>query len=45
VRRIELGDFLLIAEIHTGIDANQLARIPRVLNRRVGTGSAIRWIR
>jgi len=32
VRRIELGDFLLIAEIHTGIDANQLARIPRVVS-------------
>jgi death on curing protein len=32
VQGIELGDFLLIAEIHTGIDANQLARIPRVVN-------------
>src|SRR5580693_8945408 len=32
MRRIELGDFLLIAEIHTGIGANQLARIPRVVN-------------
>lgn len=32
MRRIELGDFLLIAEIHTGIKANQLARIPRVIN-------------
>jgi death on curing protein len=32
MQRIELGDFLLIAEIHTGIDANQLARIPRVVN-------------
>ncbi|HYM55092.1 MAG TPA: type II toxin-antitoxin system death-on-curing family toxin [Solirubrobacteraceae bacterium] len=31
MRRIELGDFLLIAEIHTGIDASQLARIPRVI--------------
>ncbi|MFZ1153620.1 MAG: type II toxin-antitoxin system death-on-curing family toxin [Solirubrobacteraceae bacterium] len=30
--RIELGDFLLIAEIHSGIDAHQLARIPRVIN-------------
>jgi death-on-curing protein len=30
MRRIELGDFLLIAEIHTGISANQLARVPRV---------------
>src|ERR1700735_786504 len=32
MRRIELGDFLLIAEVHTGIDAHQLARIPRVVN-------------
>jgi death-on-curing protein len=32
MRRIELGDFLLIAEIHTGIDAGRLARIPRVVN-------------
>jgi death-on-curing protein len=32
MRRIELGDFLLIAEIHSGIDASQLARIPRVVN-------------
>jgi death on curing protein len=32
VRRIELADFLLIAEIHSGINANQLARIPRVVN-------------
>jgi death on curing protein len=32
VRRIELGDFLLIAEIHTGIDARGLARIPRVVS-------------
>ncbi len=32
MKRIELGDFLLIAEIHCGIDANQLARIPRVIN-------------
>lgn len=32
MQRIELGDFLLIAEIHTGISANQLARIPRVVN-------------
>jgi death-on-curing protein len=30
LQRIELWDFLLIAEIHTGIDASQLARIPRV---------------
>ncbi len=32
MRRIELGDFLLIAEIHSGIDAHQLARISRVIN-------------
>jgi death on curing protein len=32
VQRIELGDFLVIAEIHSGIDAHQLARIPRVVN-------------
>ncbi|MGA9314213.1 MAG: Fic family protein [Solirubrobacteraceae bacterium] len=32
MERIELGDFLLIAEIHSGIDAHQLARIPRVIN-------------
>jgi death-on-curing protein len=32
VRRIELGDFLLIAEIHSGIPAGQLAGIPRVVN-------------
>ena len=32
MRRIELGDFLLIAEIHSGIDAHQLARISRVVN-------------
>lgn len=31
MRRIELGDFLLIAEIHTGIDASQLARMDRVI--------------
>jgi death-on-curing protein len=31
VERIELGDFLLIAEIHSGIDAHQLARMPRVV--------------
>ena len=29
--RIELADFLLIAEIHCGIDAGQLARIPRLI--------------
>jgi prophage maintenance system killer protein len=32
MKRIELGDFLLMAEIHSGIDANQLARIPRVIS-------------
>jgi death-on-curing protein len=32
MRRIELADFLLIAEIHCGIDAGRLARIPRVLH-------------
>jgi death on curing protein len=32
MRRIELGDFLLIAEIHSGVDATQLARIPRVIS-------------
>ncbi len=32
MRRIELGDFLLIAEVHTGIDAHRLAHIPRVVN-------------
>lgn len=31
-QRIELWDFLLIAEIHTGMDAGQLARIPRVFS-------------
>lgn len=31
MERIELGDFLVIAEIHCGIDAKQLARMPRVL--------------
>jgi hypothetical protein len=31
MERIELGDFLLIAEIHTGIDAHALSRIPRVV--------------
>jgi death-on-curing protein len=29
--RVELGDFLIIAEIHSGIDARQLARLPRVV--------------
>lgn len=32
MRRIEIVDFLLIAEAHTGIDASRLARMPRVLN-------------
>jgi death on curing protein len=32
MRRVELGDFLLIAEIHSGISANELARIPRVVS-------------
>lgn len=32
MRRIELGDFLIISEIHSGIDAGQLARIPRVIS-------------
>jgi prophage maintenance system killer protein len=32
VQRIEIGDFLLIAELHCGIAAEQLARIPRVVN-------------
>ncbi len=32
MERIDLGDFLLIAEIHTGIDAKLLARMPRVLS-------------
>ncbi len=31
MNRIELGDFLLIAEAHTGINAHQLVRVPRVL--------------
>jgi len=30
MQRIALGDFLVIAEIHCGVDAHQLARIPRV---------------
>jgi death-on-curing protein len=32
VRRIEIGDFLLIAELHSGIAAERLARIPHVMN-------------
>jgi death-on-curing protein len=31
MHRIELGDFLLMAEIHSGIDAHQLACMPRVI--------------
>jgi len=31
MQRIELGDYLIIAEAHTGIDAHQLARMPRVI--------------
>jgi len=31
VERIDLADFLLIAEFHTGIDARQLARMDRVV--------------
>lgn len=31
MHRIELGDFLIIAEQHTGIDAHQLARIDHVV--------------
>jgi death-on-curing protein len=32
VQRIEIGDFLLIAELHCGIAAEQLARMPSVVN-------------
>jgi death-on-curing protein len=32
VRRIEIGDFLLIAELHCGIEAERLARMPHVMN-------------
>jgi death-on-curing protein len=31
LERIDLADFLLIAESHTGIDARQLARMDRVI--------------
>jgi death-on-curing protein len=31
VQRIDLGDFLIIASIHTGVDAHRLARMPRVV--------------
>lgn len=32
MRGLDLADFLLIAEIHSGITANQLARIPWVVS-------------
>lgn len=32
MRRIELGDFLLIAETHLDIDANRLACMPRIVS-------------
>ena len=32
MRRIEIADFVLIAELHCGITAEQLARIPHVVN-------------
>jgi death-on-curing protein len=32
MRRVELGDFLVMAEIHSTIDAHQLARMPRVVS-------------
>jgi death-on-curing protein len=31
MERIEIADFLVIAELHTGIDARQLARMDRVI--------------
>jgi death-on-curing protein len=31
VERIDLAEFLLIAEFHCGVDAHQLARMPRVV--------------
>ena len=31
VTRVPFGDFLLIGELHTGIDAHTLARMPRVV--------------
>lgn len=31
VRRITLGDFLLIAEMHLGMEAQALARVPHVV--------------
>jgi death on curing protein len=33
VLRIEIGDFLLIAELHCDIAAERLARMPRVVDR------------
>jgi hypothetical protein len=44
VRRIELGDFLIIAEIHTGIDAHVLARDPRVAAQIVTEVDFIAWV-
>ena len=32
MRRIEIGDFLLIAELHCGVAAERLARIPHVIS-------------
>ena len=32
MHRIEIGDFLVIAEHHAGIRAEQLARMPRVMS-------------
>jgi death-on-curing protein len=32
VRRIEIADFVLIAELHCGVAAEHLVRIPHVLN-------------
>lgn len=32
MNRIELGDFLIMAEIHSGVDAHRLARMPRVVS-------------
>jgi hypothetical protein len=46
LHRIELGDFLIIAEIHSGIDANQLARIPRAVSlAEAALGGSIRRLR
>jgi prophage maintenance system killer protein len=38
--RIDLADFLLIAESHTGIDARQLARMDRVVQLAESTLAA-----